>query len=82
MEKKEEHNRFKEIGFIRFWAISFVVWTTFPFSIGACFLIMGSKKTKQLIKALVNDFLQTLLAILIVLCILFYGIYHFVGAWF
>jgi len=82
MKKKEEHNPFKEIGFIRFWAISTVFWATFPFSFGLCYLTMGARKTTQLFKALVNDLVQTLFAILVVLCILVYVIYHFVSAWF
>tara|TARA_Y100000588_G_C13758940_1_gene713127 strand:+ start:279 stop:527 length:249 start_codon:yes stop_codon:yes gene_type:complete len=82
MKTKEEHNSFKEIGFIRFWLISLMFWATFPFSIGACYLAMGPDKTKQFFKALVYDFLQTLLAILVVLCIFFYVIYHFVSTCF
>jgi len=82
MKKKEEHNPFKEIGFFRFWLISFVVWATFPISIGVCYLSMGANKTKQLLRALVYDFLQTVFAILVVVCILFYVIYHFVSSWF
>lgn len=70
------------MGFIQFWIVSTLFWMTFPASFVICYLAMGSLRTKQLIKALVNDFLQTLLVILVAACIIIYVIYHYVSAWF
>jgi hypothetical protein len=70
------------MGLIQFWIVSTLFWMTFPASVAICYLVMGSVRTKQLVKALVNDFLQTLLVILVVVCIVIYVIYHYVSAWF
>ena len=80
--KTEEENPFMDMGFIQFWIVSTLFWMTFPASVVICYLAMGSVRTKQLVKALVNDFLQTLLVILVVVCIVIYVIYHYVSAWF
>ena len=80
--KTEDENPFKDMGFIKFWIVSTLFWMTFPASVVICYLAMGSVRTKQLVKALVNDFLQTLLVILVVVCIVIYVIYHYVSAWF
>ena len=78
----EDRNPFKDIGFIQFWIVSTLFWMTFPISVAICYLTLGSVRTKQLVKALVNDFLQTLFVILVVVCIIIYVIYHYVSAWF
>ena len=78
----EDGNPFKDMGFIQFWIVSTLFWMTFPVSVAICYLTLGSVRTKQLVKALVNDFLQTLLVILVVVCVVIYVIYHYVSAWF
>ena len=45
-------------------------------------IAIGSVKTKQLVKALVHDFLQTLFIILVVVCFIVYGIYHYASGLF
>ena len=80
--KTEDSNPFKDMGFIQFWIVSTLFWMTFPLSVAICYLTLGSVRTKQLVKALVNDFLQTLLVILLVVCMVIYVIYHYVSAWF
>ena len=80
--KNDDENPFKDMGFIKFWIVSTVFWFSFPVSLVLCYLALGSVRTKQLVKALVNDFLQTLLVILVVVCIVIYVIYHYVSAWF
>ena len=80
--KNDDENPFKDMGFIQFWIVSTLFWMTFPASVAICYLTIGLVRTKQLVKALVNDFLQTLLVILIVVCIVIYVIYHYVSAWF
>ena len=79
---EEDENTFKDMGFIKFWIVSTVFWFSFPVSLVLCYLAIGSVKTKQLVKALVHDFLQTLFIILVVICVIVYGIYHYVSGLF
>ena len=80
--KNDDENPFKDMGFIKFWIVSTVFWFSFPVSLVLCYLAIGSIKTKQLIKALVYDFLQTLFIILVVVYVIVYGIYHYVSGLF
>jgi hypothetical protein len=79
---EEDENPFKDMGFIKFWIVSTVFWFSFPVSLVLCYLALGSVKTKQLVRALVHDFLQTLFIILVVICVIVYGIYHYVSGLF
>ena len=82
MQSRDDENSFKEMGFIKFWVISTLFWMFFPISLALCYVSIGSLRTKQLVKALVNDFLQTVLVILVVVCVVIYVIYHYVSALF
>ncbi len=77
-----DENPFKDMGFIKFWVVSTVFWFSFPLSLVLCYIALGSLKTKQLVKALVHDFLQTLFIILVVICVILYVIFHYVSALF
>ena len=79
---EKDENPFKDMGFIKFWIVSTVFWVSFPVSLVLCYLALGSVKTKQLVKALVHDFLQTLFIILVVICVIVYGIYHYISGLF
>ena len=79
---EEDGNPFKDMGFIKFWIVSTVFWFSFPVSLVLCYLALGSVKTKQLVKALVHDFLQTLFIILVVVCIIIYTVYQYVSGLF
>ena len=76
--KKDVKNPFSEMGFIKFWIVSTVFWFSFPVSLVVCYLAMGQIKTKQLVRALVHDFLQTLFLIFVVVCVILYAVYYFV----
>ena len=80
--KTDDENPFEDMGFIKFWIVSTVFWFSFPVSLVLCYLALGSVKTKQLVKALVHDFLQTLFIILVVIIIVIYFIYDFVSGLF
>ena len=77
--KNDDENPFQDMGLIKFWIVSTVFWFSFPVSLVLCYLALGSIKTKQLVKALVHDFLQTLFMILVVVCVIVYGVYHYVS---
>ena len=78
IRKKDNVNPFSEMGFIKFWIVSTVFWFSFPVSLVLCYLAMGQERSKQLVKALVHDFLQTLFMVLIVVCVIIYAVYYFV----
>ena len=82
IEKPKDKNPLTDMGFIKFWIVSTVFWVSFPVSFVLCYLALGSVKTKQLVKALVHDFLQTLFIILVAICVIVYGIYHYVSGLF
>ena len=82
IRNKDVENSFSEMGFIKFWIVSTVFWFSFPVSLVLCHLAMGQVKTKQLVKALVHDFLQTLFLIFVVLCVILYAVYYFVSSLF
>jgi hypothetical protein len=48
-------NPFAAMGFFSFWLVSMVFYLTFRFSLGLCLLVMGRHRTKQLIRALVQN---------------------------
>ena len=79
---QDDRNLFTDMGFIQFWIVSAVFWMTFPASIVLCYLTMGSIRTKQFVKALINDLLQTILVILVVVCVLIYVVYNYVSGLF
>ena len=79
IRKKDDENPFSEMGFIKFWIVSTAFWFSFPLSLVFCYLAMGQLKTKQLVKALVHDFIQTLLLVFIVVCVFLYAVYYFVS---
>ena len=79
---EKDEDPFKDMGFIKFWVVSTLFWTTFPISLAVSYISIGSVKTKQLVKALVHDFLQTLFIILVVISIVVYFIYDYVSGLF
>ena len=82
IKNEKDENSFKDMGFIKFWAVSTVFWFSFPVSLVLFYLTLGSVKTKQLVKALVHDFLQTLFIILVVVCVIIYTVYRYVSGLF
>ena len=82
LAQQDEKNPFADMGFIKFWVVSTIFWMTFPASVVLCYLAMGPIRTKQFVKALINDFLQTILVILVVVCVLIYVIYYYVSGLF
>ena len=80
--REKDEDPFKDMGFIKFWVISTLFWMTFPISLAVSYISIGSVRTKQLVKALVHDFLQTLFIILVVISIVIYFIYDYVSGLF
>ena len=74
-----KNNPFASMGLIKFWLTSTFFYLTFPISLGVCFVVLGPLRTRQLISALVHDFLQTILLLLLVIVLLLWGVWHFIG---
>ena len=74
-----EMNPFTSMGLIKFWLISTVFYLTFPISLGICFVVLGPRRTRQLLSALVHDFIQTILLLLVVLVLFSWGVWHFIA---
>ena len=79
---EKDEDPFKDMGFIKFWIVSTLFWMTFPISLVVSYISIGSVKTKQLVKVLVHDFLQTLFIILVVISVVIYFIYDYVSGLF
>ncbi len=77
VSKNEQQNSFEDMGFTKFWIISTIFWFSFPVSLAVSYVTLGSVRTKQLVKALVHDFLQTFFIIIIVMCVVIYGLYKY-----
>ena len=72
-----DDNPFAAMGFNSFWLVSTVFYLTFPLSLGLCLLVMGWHRTKQLIRALVHDFLQTIFILIVVVVLIIWAAWHF-----
>jgi fumarate reductase subunit D len=72
-----DDNPFAAMGFFSFWLVSTVFYLTFPLSLGLCLLVMGRHRTKQLISALVHDFLQTIFILAVVVVLIIWAAWHF-----
>ncbi|MDB2528288.1 PTS beta-glucoside transporter subunit IIABC [Alphaproteobacteria bacterium] len=72
-----DDNPFTAMGFFSFWLVSTVFYLTFPLSLGLCLLVMGRHRTKQLIRALVHDFLQTIFILTVVVVLIIWAAWHF-----
>ena len=78
IRNKDVENPFSEMGF----TCSGWFPTVFGFScvLGALLFGYGSgKNCKQLVKALVHDFLQTLFLIFVVVCVILRQVYYFIS---
>ena len=79
---EKDEDPFKDMGFIKFWVISTLFWMTFPISLAVSYISIGSVRTKQLVKALVHDFLPTLFIVVVVISAIIYFIYDYVSGLF
>jgi hypothetical protein len=76
-KRGSDDNPFAAMGFFSFWLVSTVFYLTFPLSLGLCLLVMGPQKSKQLIRALVHDFLQAIFILAVVVVLIIWAVWHF-----
>ena len=77
-----DSNPFASMGLIKFWLISTLFYLTFPISLGICLVVLGPRRTRQLMSAVVHDVLQTILLLLMLAVLLSWGVWHFIGSLF
>ena len=65
ISSKQQKNKFKEMGFLKFWFYSTLFFVTFPISFLFCMIFFGYKETKQFVTVLIQDYVQTILIIFI-----------------
>ena len=63
-EKFQRQNPFLELKFYEFAAISALVLAFFPVSLFVCWLAFGTRTTRDLMEAMVKDWVQTLIIII------------------
>ena len=74
-----DSNPFASMGLIKFWLLSTLFYLTFPISLVMCFVVLGPRRTRHLISALVHDFLQTILLLLAIIVLLLWCVWHFMS---
>lgn len=74
-EKKME-NPFTKMNFIKFWVISFLFFAFFPITLISIIIVYGPVKTKLLLSALIKDFIQTIIIILIIMISVIWAIFQ------
>ena len=68
-------NSFSNMGFFTFWILSTMFYLTIPLSLLIAFLVLGAVRTRQLVSALVYDFLQTVLILIAVFAFVAWGVF-------
>ena len=64
------------MGFVKFWVLSLLFFSFFPLSLIILVIVIGPVKTKLFISALIKDFFQTIMILLISFGIIIWGIFQ------
>ena len=77
-KNKEVHkdDPFSKMGFVKFWVLSLLFFSFFPLSLIILVIVIGPVKTKLFISALIKDFFQTIMILLISLCLIIWGMFQ------
>ena len=67
---------FSKMGFVKFWVLSLLFFSFFPLSLIILVIVIGPIKTKLFISALIKDFFQTIMILLISFGIIIWGIFQ------
>jgi len=76
--ESENNDPFKGMGFIKFWIVSTLFCVTFPTS----FFFLGRARTKKLVEAIVKDFMQTALILIVVVGVATWVVYKYLSGLF
>ena len=67
---------FSEMGFVKFWVLSLLFFSFFPLSLIILVIVIGPVKTKLFISALIKDFFQTIIILLISFILIIWGTFQ------
>ncbi len=67
---------FSKMGFVKFWVLSLLFFSFFPLSLIILVIVIGPVKTKLFISALIKDFFQTIMILLISFCLIIWGMFQ------
>ena len=79
----ENHHRnpFLELKFYEFAAVSALVIAFFPISLLVCWFAFGSQTTRYLVEAMIKDWIQTMIILVLVVLLLIGGVIWGVVQW-
>ena len=67
---------FSKMDFLKFWVLSLLFFSFFPLSLIILFIVIGPIKTKLFISALIKDFFQTIMILLISFSLIIWGMFQ------
>ena len=67
---------FSKMGFVKFWVLSLLFFSFFPLSLIILVIVIGPIKTKLFISALIKDFFQTIIILLISFSLIIWGMFQ------
>ena len=67
---------FSKMGFVKFWVLSLLFFSFFPLSLIILVIVIGPIKTKLFISALIKDFFQTIMILLISFSLIIWGMFQ------
>ncbi len=67
---------FSKMGFVKFWVLSLLFFSFFPLSLIILVIVIGPVKTKLFISALIKDFFQTIIILLISFSLIIWGMFQ------
>ncbi len=69
---------FSKMGFVKFWVLSLLFFSFFPLSLIILVILIGTIKNKLFILALIKDFFQTILILLISFSLIIFLIFQII----
>ena len=74
--KVHKEDPFSKMGFVKFWVLSLLFFSFFPLSLIILVIVIGPVKTKLFISALIKDFFQTIMILLISFSLIIWGMFQ------
>ena len=71
-----KEDTFSKMGFIKFWVLSLLFFSFFPLSLIILIIVIGPIKTKLFISALIKDFFQTIIILLVCFSLIIWGMFE------
>ena len=82
MADEKEKNPYSNMGFVKLWLISLVMFPFFPVTLPLCLIFLGPKNTWLLIKALIRDAIEGALIMLLLLATAIFAMWYLLRKFF